>query len=322
MKSFEHYYVVARRWIIRPLLQNKRIAHFLSKHCLKVFLAMYYENWMGQRMHFRNPRDLNQALIKLSWLNSHNPEMRRLMPMCTDKYAVREYITAKGYGDTLNELYGVYDNVEDIDFDALPNQFVMKMNNASGRNYICTDKKACNWNEVKAQFATWLKDHDYAWWTGEWQYQYIEPKIVIEKYLKDLGDLSLIDYKAQVFHGKVLDFFVCYNRDNDISKSGEFRPVCYDCYVPNKRESQSWKRTEDITSNWHRDRKLIAAPKQLKRMIQMAEECSKDFPYVRFDMYEIDGKIVFGEMTFTPHGNVMDYYTDEYLKKNKDLLLA
>lgn len=313
MISFEHYYIVVRRWIIRPILKNKKLSYFLSKHCLKTYLAMFYESWMGKRMSYRHPKDLNQALINLSWQNSHNPEIAQFISKCTDKYAVREYIESKGYGDTLNELYGVYDNVDNIDFGALPSQFVIKMNNASGRNYICRDKSKCNWTEVKAQFAEWLTDHDYAWWTGEWQYQYIEPKIVIEKYLEDLGDTSLIDYKAQVINGKVLDFFVCYNRDNSLVVDGD-REVCYDCY------DADWNRTENISMRWHRDRKWIERPKQLKRIIQMAEDCCKGITYCRFDVYEIDGKIVFGEMTFTPHGNVLNFYTDEYLARNKDLL--
>lgn len=305
-----------RNIIRRSIMGNVRIARFLSHHCLKTYLALYYENWLGKRMNFRDPEDLNQALIKLSYQNSLDPKMRELIPICVDKYAVREYITAKGYGDTLNELIGVYDKVEDIDFDALPNQFVMKMNNASGRNWICLDKSQAKseWQKIKAQFAEWLKDTDFGWQTGEWQYALIKPRIVVEKYLEDLGSGSLIDYKAQVFNGKVLDFFVCYNRDNEIHEDGKAGSVCYDCY------DAEWNRTEDISMSWHRNRQMVPAPKQLKRMIQMAEECSKDFPYVRFDMYEIDGKIVFGEMTFTPHGNVMNYYTDEYLVRTKDLL--
>ena len=303
-----------RNNIRRRILRCKPLARFISHHCLKTYLAMYYENWLGKRMYFRHPEDLNQALIKQSWLNSLDPKMRELIPICVDKYAVRNYITAKGYGDTLNELIGVYDSVEDVDFDALPNQFVMKMNNASGRNWICLDKSKADWASIKPKFAEWLKDKDFGWQTGEWQYALIKPRIIVEKYLKDLGADSLIDYKAQVFYGKVLDFFVCYNRDNEISRSGQYRPVCYDCY------DAEWNRTEDITADWHPHRQMVPAPRSLKRMIQMAEECSKDFPYVRFDMYEINGKIVFGEMTFTPHGNVMNYYTDEYLKKTKDLL--
>ncbi len=314
MKSFEHYVIVLRRKFIRPILQNETLARFLSKHCLKIYLAWFYENWMGRRMNYCHPRDLNQALMKLSWKNSRDPKMRKLVSTCADKYAVREYVASKGHPEILNELYGVYDNVEDINFETLPKQFVMKMNNASGRNYICLDKSKCDWEAVKSQFSKWLKDPDYAWETGEWQYAIIKPRIVIEKYLEDLGTGSLIDYKAQVFHGKVVDFFVCYNRVNDMKKADEPRPVCYDCYTTD------WKRTEDIVPQWHLQRQLIPQPKTLSQMIKVAEDCASDFEYCRFDMYEIDGKIILGEMTLTPHGNVLDFYTQEYLDRMKDVL--
>lgn len=315
MKTLIHYYMVLRRKIIRRILRNSTISHFLSQHCLKCYLAMFYENWVGKCMNYRNPKDLNQALIKVSWENSKNPRMRTIIPMCVDKYAVREYIASHGFADTLNECYGVYDNIEAVDFDSLPNQFVMKMTNASGRNYICTDKSVCDWSRIKEQFREWLEDREFAWQTGEWQYAYIKPRVVVEKYLADLSSGDLIDYKVQVFNGKAVDFFVCYNRDNAIYENGKTGVVCYDCY------DVEWNRTEDITSRWHPQRQEVPQPKTLARMIHMAEECSKDFSYCRFDVYEINGKLVFGEMTFTPHGNIMNYYTDEYLERMKDLLV-
>lgn len=314
MKPLKHYIKVLRRRIIRSIMHNRTIAHFMSKHCLKIYLALYYENWLGMRLSYRNPRDLIQALIKVSWENSRNPKMRKLIPMCADKYAVRQYIESRGHAEILNELYGVYDNVDDINFDALPNQFVMKMNNASGRNYICLDKSKCDWNAVKEHFAAWLQDTDFGWQTGEWQYGLIKPRIVVEKYLKDLGVGSLIDYKAQVFHGKVVDFFVCYNRVNDVDRADEHRPVCYDCYTTD------WERTDDILPDYHLQRQLIPKPECLEQMIKVAEDCASEFPYCRFDMYEIDGKILLGEMTLTPQGNVVNFYRDEYLVKMKEYL--
>lgn len=265
-------------------------------------------------MNYKAPEDLNQSLIKLSWINSRDEKMRELIPLCVDKYRVREYISSKGYADTLNELYGVYDNVDDIDFEALPNQFVMKMNNASGRNFICTNKANCDWNMVKLHFSKWLKDTDFGWQTGEWQYALIKPQIVIEQFLEDLGSFSLVDYKAQVINGKVMDFFVCYNRNNEIIDDGSFS-VSYDAYTTD------WQRTDDIQTDWHVNRKFIPFPVQLQRMIEMAEDCCNGIPYCRFDMYEINGKIVFGEMTFTPHGNVLSFYTNDYLQRMNRLFI-
>ena len=306
MNPLSHY----RTLLFRRLLRNQKIARFMSRHCLKAYLAMFYENWTGKRMNYADPQDLNQALIKLSWQNSLNPKMRELIPLCVDKYAVREYIASKGYADTLNVLYGVYDNVDDIDFDALPNQFVMKMTNASGRNYICADKSECNWSKIKKQFALWLKDTNFGWQTGEWQYGLIQPRIVVEKYLSSIGEIAPIDYKFQCFHGEPNSCFVGYNRDPRDTHG----IVCFDDY------DMDWNLTERILPWWHKSRKLIPRPQNLERMIQMAKDCTKDFPYCRFDLYEVEGKILFGEMTFTPQGNVQEFYSGQYLKEAKNLL--
>lgn len=299
-----------RNIIRRSILHNVPLAHFLSKYCLKTYLALFYEEWTGKRMNYRQPEDLNQAMLRLSYRNSNDSKMRELIPLCVDKYAVREYITAKGYGDTLNECYGVFDNVEDIDFDALPNRFVMKMTNASGRNWICKDKSEADWSKWKVVFAGWLKDHDFGWQTGEWQYALIKPRIVIEKYLSAFGELSPIDYKFQCFHGEPKSCFVGYDRDPEDTHG----KVCFDDY------DMDWKLTDNILPWWHRKRRLLPKPKCWEQMVQMARDLSKDFPYVRFDVYEIDGKILFGEMTFTPQGCVQEFYTEEYLQERKDWL--
>ena len=271
---------------------------------------MMYANWKGKTLDMSHPKDLNEAMLRLSWLNSRNPKMRELIPLCVDKYAVRDYIAAHGYADTLNECYGVYEHIEDIDFDALPNQFVMKMTNASGRNWICEDKSKYDWNMVKKQFAEWLQDHDFGWRTGEWQYALIQPRIVIEKYLTSLGEMSPIDYKFQCFHGEPKSCFVGYNRDPKDTHGN----VCFDDY------DMEWNRTDNIKPQWHRNRRILTKPTCWNQMIEMARALSADFPYVRFDVYEIDGKILFGEMTFTPQGCVQEFYTDEYLIERKDWL--
>lgn len=296
--------------IRRFVLHHKRIAHFVSKYYLHIYLVMVYEEWLGKRMSMKHPSDLNQAMLRLSYQNSKNPSMRQLIPQCVDKYAVREYITAKGYSDTLNELYGVYDNVDDIDFEALPDQFVMKMNNASGRNWICTDKSAVDWLSMKRQFAEWLNDNNFGWETGEWQYALIKPRIIVEKYLAILGENSLIDYKFQCFHGEPKSCFVGYDRD-PLDPHGK---VNFDDY------DMDWHRTERILPEWHLNRRLLPKPKCWTKMIQMASDIGKDFTYVRFDVYEVNGRILFGEMTFTPQGCIQGFYSEEYLIQAKEWL--
>ena len=299
-----------RNIITRSILRNASLSHFLSIHCLKLYLTLMYENWTGKRMDFNHPQDLNQALIRLSWLNSRNHRMRQLIPMCVDKYAVRDYIASKGYGDTLNELYGVYDNVNDIDFDSLPNQFVMKMTNASGRNWICKDKTKADWDAMKMQFAEWMQDHEFGWQTGEWQYSLIQPRIVIEKYLSSLGELSPIDYKFQCFHGEPTSCFVGYDRDPQDTHG----KVCFDDYDIN------WNLTERILPWWHPKRRVLPKPSSWEKMVEIAKKLSAGFEYVRVDLYEVEGKVLFGELTFTPQGCVQEFYTEEYLQSAKNWL--
>lgn len=306
-KGLHHYWLVFERQIVDMILTSPKIAYWISKHCLKLYLRLFYFHYTRvKHLHYRHPADLNQALMKLSYQNSKNPIMKKLIPLCVDKYAVREFIAAHGYGDTLNEIIGVYDNVDDIDFNVLPNKFVMKMTNASGRNWICDDKSKYNWEKSKKQFAIWIQDHDFGWDSGEWQYAYIQPRILIEKYLENLDERSIIDYKFNCYHGKVRSCFVAYNRNPEDAHS---REVCFDDY------DVAWNRTEAIKESWHTQRKFIPKPQNYDRMLKMAEECTKDFPYCRFDLYEIEGKIVFGEMTFTPQGNVLEFYKDEWLKE-------
>lgn len=302
-----HLRNIFRGWVLR----NTALAHFLSRHCLKTYLALMYEQWTGLRMDYRNPKDLNQALIKLSWLNSRNSKMRELIPYCVDKYAVREYIESHGYGDMLNDIYGVYDRVEDIDFSSLPNQFVMKMTNASGRNWICKDKTKADWPVMKERFSKWLQDTDFGWQTGEWQYSLIKPRIVIEKYLASLGEIAPIDYKFHCFHGQPTSCFVGYDRDPNDTHGR----VCFDDY------DLDWNRTERIVPWWHSKRRMLPKPKCFEQMVQIAKDLSKDFIYVRVDLYEIEGKILFGELTFTPQGNVQEFYTREYLQETKKYIV-
>lgn len=179
------------------------------------------------------------------------------------------------------------------------------MTNASGRNWICKDKSEADWGKWKGVFSEWLRDKEFGWQTGEWQYALIKPRIISEKYLTSLGELAPIDYKFQCFHGEPNSCFVGYDRDPNVTHG----KVCFDDYDMNRNI------TDNILPWRHRKRRLLPKPQYWDRMVQMARDVSKDFPYLRFDVYEIDGKILFGEMTFTPQGCVQEFYTQDALEK-------
>ena len=300
-----HVRNIIRRW----LLHNTTIAHFLSKHCLSTYLSMFYENWMGKRLNMRHPEDTNHQLMRLSLEAYKDPTQHQLRVQCADKYMVREYVKSKGLEDILIPCYGVYDSFEEIDFYKLPNQFVIQTNFGCGHIWICKDKKKELSNLVKwhKQFDEWMAIKDFGWETGEWQYAEIHHKLVITKYLDSLGALSMTDYKFHCFHGQVYGCLVVYDRG--IKSTYGIQLDHYDT---------DWNLTEEIHASWHPQRREIAKPKSYNRMLDVARTLSADFPYCRVDLYDVDGHVLFGELTFTPHGNVLNYYTDEALVKILD----
>lgn len=307
MKSLEHYYIALRRKIIRPILENEKLAHYISKHFLKTYLAMFYENWVGKRLNFEHPRDFNHQLMKLSLEAYNNPIQHHLRVQCADKYLVREYVKSKGLEDILIPSFGVYDSFDEIDLDKLPNQFVIQTNFGCGHIWICKDKKSADIEKWRKQFNEWMAIKDFGWRTGEWQYNEIPHKLVITKYLDSLGASSLTDYKFHCFNGKVYGCLVVYDR---ILTGGHgFQLEHYDI---------DWKLTDYILPEWRQKHREIQKPQCYEQMLEIARTLSKEFPYCRVDLYEVDGHVLFGEMTFTPQGNVMSYYSDESLK---DMLL-
>ena len=291
-----HVRNIIRRW----LMHNDTIAHFLSKHCLKTYLSMFYENWTGKRLNIRHPEDINHQLMRLSLEAYKDPVQHKLRVMGADKYLVREYVKSKGLEDILIPSYGVFDSFDEIDFDKLPNQFVIQSNFGCGHIWICKDKKTADIEQWHKQFDEWMAIKDFGWRTGEWQYNEIPHKLVITKYLGSLGAISVNDYKFHCMHGQVYGCFAAYDRipntDHDVQ---------FDHYDIN------WELTDGIRPGWHPKQREIPKPKCYERMMEVCRILSKDFPYVRVDLYEVEGKVLFGELTFTPQGNVLSYYTDE-----------
>lgn len=250
----------------------------------------------GRRPNFENPTEFNERLMALNLKNYRDDKIRKLIIQCADKYAVREFVEKKGFGDILVECYGVYDKFDDIDFEKLPNQFVMKTTNASGQNYICLDKSKMNKSAVKKQFEEWMRGtNDFGLTTGEWHYSQMKPRIIIEKYLSILGDDSLVDYKFHCINHQVYGEYVCYDRVVNT------HIVNYDHY------DADWNLTDGVLPNFHPTQRLLPKPQNFGKMKDIAVALSSEFEYVRVDMYDIEGKIYFGEMTFTPMGNYLPY---------------
>lgn len=245
----------------------------------------------------KNPMNLNE---KLFWLSRYwrNP----LIVKCADKYRVREYIKEKECEDILNELYAVCEKGEQIDFANLPSKFVLKCNHGCHMNIICEDKEHFDTDWAVKQLNKWLKVKLFSRGV-EWQYKEIEPKILVEKYLEG-RDGKMTEYQLFCFNGEP-SFFLVRNdlRKSKIDNEGTEFAVSY---------TLDWKRVY-MRKNEERYDIDLPKPVNYQKMIDYASRFAQDFPHVRVDFYEVDDRLVFGELTFSSHGNHLSNYKDEYI---------
>lgn len=242
------------------------------------YLQRRFRAELGKSLDLDNPQTFNE---KLQWLKLYNrkPEYTVMV----DKYKVREYIAQELGEEYLIPLLGVWDNPDEIDFDALPNQFVLKCNHNSGLGMcICKDKSELDISKVKVELRKGLKQ-DYYLTGREWPYKDIPRKIIAEKYMVDAsGDLK--DYKFYCFNGEMK--FVMINSDRNTS-----RPTRADYFD----RDFNWL---DFTWGYSHAEVHPEKPEQFEKMVAIAEKLGKGLPHIRVDLYDCNGKIYFGELTF------------------------
>lgn len=267
----------------------KKLLRFLPD---RLFVDLQYFKTYRRFPDLNHPRTFDE---KLQWykLYYRNP----LMTVLADKYEVRKYLESKGLSGILNELTGVYDNAEAINFAALPKSFVIKATHGSDMNIICKDKEKINWKESCSLMNEWLKIN-YFIIGREWAYKNIRPRLICEKYLENEEFEELIDYKFYCYAGKPEILFVCTGR---YSSEG----VKYNAY------DLSWNRIYVQKGKANSDLK-VEKPDNLNTMIDMARELSQGFPFIRVDFYLIKEKIIFGELTFYPSNGLEPFTPDNY----------
>jgi hypothetical protein len=259
--------------------------HLFLKFRPLYFANKEFRNVFDRNMDVKHPKNLVE---KFYWLML-NADLT-LMAQCADKYRVREFVKERGCGEILNELYAVWHSPEDISFDQLPDSFILKMNNGSGDVTIVKDKRTASLEDIKAHFrAQW--DKEYGFSNAQLHYCKIKPCIIAEKLLSDHCPFSssLVDYKVWCFDGKVESIWVAYERKKE--------------YLYMDLKDTHWNSLESHLNScphyqYHPENK-IPKPQTLDQMLHYASVLSKGFPEVRVDFYEIDGKVVFGELTFT-----------------------
>lgn len=275
------------------------IPYFGSKGLLKwmpdkLYIKLTYRAMVGKKLNLENPQTFNE---KLQWLKLYdrNPLYHKLV----DKYEVREHIKELVGEEHLVPLLGVWNSFDEINFDDLPNQFVLKCTHDSGGHVICTDKNSFNIKYTKQIINSFMKRNYYNLWR-EWPYKNVKPRVICEKYLElNIGE-SLIDYKIYCFGGRPHFIAVYFNTLLDISK----------------RSANLF----DLEWNLMKERRVypnklpnpVPRPKKLDQMIKMAKTLSKGLPHVRVDLYYVEEKIYVGELTFYTSAGLGKFYPEEY----------
>jgi len=265
-------------FIKRPQYLFLSLGHrgFLNWMKDETYLKIAYWCKMGKKLDLKNPMTYNE---KLQWLklNDRNPDYIKLV----DKYEVKKIIKKTIGEEYLIPLLGIWDNVDDINFDKLPNQFVLKCTHDSGGIVICRDKNKLDIKKTKKSLKKSFK-HNYFWGQREWIYKNIKPRIIAEKYMVDESRRELKDYKFFCFNGEVKAMFVATDRGIDTRFDFfdlDFNHLPFMQHYPNANKS-------------------INKPKGFEEMVELAKALSKGIPHVRVDFYDINGKVYFGEMTF------------------------
>lgn len=259
---------------------------------------MYYHAF-HKRMNLDNPQTLVE---KINWMQFNADTT--MWTICADKYRMREYVISKGFEDYLPKLYGHWENPNDIDFDTLPDEFVLKSNNGCGTVKIVRDKALLDVVATKKMLKSWLKPYGYV--GGQTHYLRIKPCIIAEEFLHQSDDQnafspgSLVDYKMWCFNGEPESIWVAYNRHN---------VFMVDMALYDKNWNPMPQHLRDTNLEKYNPNVSIPKPACLDEMFRIASELTKPFPEVRFDFYIINGKPYIGEFTFT---SGYGFYTEEY----------
>lgn len=293
------------RIIFAPLIW---CCEWLGNHFPEFLLKLRYYYVFHRKCNMEEPQDLNEKIL---WAKLHADTT--LWTKLADKFTVREYVRQKGLESILVQLYAVWYNVSDVNFDNLPECFIIKANNGDGKgtnkiinkSELDVEKK----EEILKLIDGWLHRKNIGALHAEPHYKKMRPCVIAEELLPiPKNQNSLTDYKIWCFNGVAYYIWVCSNR----SKNGNSAYVM--TYDRNWKAHPEWS----VYNSDYLKGEIQTKPKNLDNMLHIAETLSKGFAQLRVDLYNIDGKVYFGELTFTSQGGLMDFYTPEFLKEMGD----
>jgi len=293
-----------KRYVTHPTRLMIRLGRnsFLKWMSDEKYLKLTFKERMGYPLNLEDPKTFNE---KLQWLKLYNrrPEYTAMV----DKYEAKLYVADKIGEEYIIPTLGVWDKFDDIDFDALPDQFVLKCTHDSGGLAICRDKSKFDKEAARQKIERSLK-RNYYWSSREWPYKNVKPRIIAEQYMEDSVTKELRDYKFFCFNGEMKVMFIASERYN---KDTETR---FDFFDRNFEHL-------DFRNGHPNADVLPAKPETFEEMCTLAEKLSKDVPLLRVDFYEVDGKIYFGELTFSHWGGMMPFEPAEWDRKLGDWII-
>ena len=274
--------------------KKHRKSRFLIKHFYVYKLKKDFKKGTGYDLNLEHPKTYNE---KLQWLKCYYRDP--MMTQCADKIAVRDIVRNLIGDQYIIPLYGTWKRPEDIDFESLPNEFVLKTNHTSSKVILCPDKSKLNKEECCEKLTQWLSEN-YYYMAGEWVYRDIPPKILCERFLHG----EMIDYKFHCFHGEPKICEIITNR-----KNGHLNGTLFD---------MDFQRLPVV----HKDPidEHVKKPEHFEEMIRIARTLSARFPFVRVDLYDLEGQVWFGELTFFPSNGMEWFNPPEWDRKLGDMI--
>ena len=246
-----------------------------------IYIRLRYKNVFSRFPDLRNPKTFNE---KINWLKLYDRNM--IYTIMVDKYEAKRYVADIIGEEYIVPTYGIWDRAEDIDFDSLPDKFVLKATHDSGRVIICRDKSKLDKNNAIREMRKSLRRNFYAV-TREWPYKNVKPRIIAEKLLEVTDGGEIADYKVHNFNGVPKVILVCRDRFRETGLTEDFFDT-------------EWKHISVRRPGHPNAPVLEDKPAKLSKMLELSEKLSNGYPFMRTDFYCVDGKVYFGEITLYP----------------------
>lgn len=260
-------------------IRRKLVLTFAKYYSDKKYLETIFPLCVGYKLNLENPQTYNE---KLQWLKLY--DRKPIYSRMVDKIEAKKYVASIIGDEYIIPTIAEYDCPEDIDFDSLPNKFVLKCTHDSGGVIICKDKSTLDKQAIIKKLNKWLKIN-YFYQNREWPYKNIKPRIICEEYKVDESGYELKDYKWFCFNGEVEALFIATDRNKpDVETKFDFYDKDFH-HLP-------------FTNGHPNSSKELHKPISFEKMKEIASKLSQGIPHVRVDLYDINGKIYFGELTF------------------------